>query len=53
MKRRWTVEELEERWSLDPEERRLVANKSGPTRLGFSVTLKYFQLERAVPLRGG
>ena len=49
MKRRWTVEELEEHWTLDREERRLVGNKTGPTRLGFTVTLKYFQLEGQFP----
>jgi len=49
VKRRWTPEELEEHWSLLPAERTLLANKAGPTRLGFAVMLKGFQLEGQFP----
>jgi len=36
MKQRWTVEELDEQWRLNEQERQLVGNKTGPTRLAFS-----------------
>ena len=42
MKRLWTAEELAEHWTLLPHELALVANKTGPTRLGFAVLLKFF-----------
>lgn len=37
MKRQWTREELAEHWTLDQNELALLANKAGPTRLGFAV----------------
>ena len=46
MKRVWTDEELSEYWALHPGERKWIANKTGPTRLGFAVVLKFFQLEQ-------
>jgi hypothetical protein len=49
MKQRWTVEELDEQWSLNEQERRLVGNKTGPTRLGFTALLKYCQHEGRFP----
>lgn len=49
MKQRWTVEELEDLWTLHPEELKLLKNKSGETRLSFSVMLKYFQLFHSFP----
>jgi len=49
MKREWNVDELAEHWSLRPEEKELLANKNGPTRLGFAVLLKYFQYEGRFP----
>ena len=42
MKRLWTAEELAEHWTLLPHELALVANKTGATRLGFAVLLKFF-----------
>jgi hypothetical protein len=50
MQRHWTPEELAEQWTLFPRERVLLANKSGPTRLGFAVLLKYFQCEARFPV---
>lgn len=44
MKQTWTIEELEEFWRLNPEEFKLLQNKSGETRLSFVFMLKYFQL---------
>ena len=43
MKREWSEEELSEHWSLLDEELELIAQRSGATRLGFAVLLKFFQ----------
>jgi hypothetical protein len=45
MKRQWANEELVEHWSLDVEDRALLGNKTGATRLGFAVLLKFFRQE--------
>jgi len=45
MKRTWTSEELLEHFTLLPDELAAVGNKSGATRLGFTVLLKCFQYE--------
>jgi hypothetical protein len=37
MKRQWDEDELAEQWTLAPDELALLANKAGPTRLGFAV----------------
>ena len=47
MKRDWQADELAEQWTPLPGERELLANKTGATRLGFAVLLKFFQCERA------
>lgn len=49
MKQQWTAEELEEFWMLQPEEFKLLQNKSGETRLSFVFMLKYFQLFNHFP----
>lgn len=49
MKRNWTTEELVEDWTLLPNELAVLGNKSGATRLGFAVLLKFFQLEARFP----
>jgi hypothetical protein len=49
MKQQWTLEELEEHWLLQPDERELLNNKSGKTRLSFAFMLKYFQLFSRFP----
>ena len=49
MKREWAAEELAEHWTLLPDERELLANKTGVTRLGFAVLLKFFQAESRFP----
>jgi len=41
MRQRWEAEELVEFWTLEADELALVANKSGTTRLGFAVLLRY------------
>lgn len=49
MKRQWTDEELIERWTLAPDEVSLLSNKSGATRLGFAVLLRFFAGEGRFP----
>jgi len=49
MRQRWEVDELIESWTLDLADVELVANKTGPTRLGFGVLLKFFELEARFP----
>lgn len=53
MKRRWTEEELIERWTLAPDELPLLANKTGATRLGFAVLLRFFAGEGRFPKSKG
>lgn len=43
MKRQWEQEELIDQWILHAEDRILIGNKTGATRLGFALLLKYFQ----------
>jgi len=49
VKRQWTPEELAEQWTLLPRDLALLANKHGPTRLGFAVLLLAFQREGRFP----
>jgi TnpA family transposase len=49
MKRQWETEELIEHWTLNVEELALLGNKTGATRLGFAVLLKFFQKEARFP----
>jgi hypothetical protein len=49
MKREWTDLEFAD-WTLLPSEAVLLANKTGPTRLGFAVLLKFFQYAARFPL---
>ena len=49
MKQEWTTEELTAQWQLLPADLTLLANKKGPTRLGFAVLLKFFELEGRFP----
>ena len=49
MKRQWETEELVEHWTLDVEDRTLLDNKTGATRLGFAVLLKFFRREGRFP----
>jgi Domain of unknown function (DUF4158) len=49
MKRDWQADELAEQWTLLPGERELLANRTGATRLGFAVLLKFFQCEARFP----
>jgi TnpA family transposase len=49
MKRQWETEELVEHWTLDVEDRALLGNKTGATRLGFAILLKFFRREGRFP----
>lgn len=49
MKRTWEIHELIESWTLLPRELEFLHNKSGSTRLGYAVNLKFFQNEVKFP----
>ncbi len=51
MRREWNLEDLIECWTLDESELKELGNKSGATRLGFALMLKYFELEGRFPRR--
>ncbi|WP_072691401.1 Tn3 family transposase [Rhodococcus marinonascens] len=50
MVQEWSTEDLIGSWTLVGEDWRLVGNKSGATRLGFSLLLKFFELEARFPI---
>lgn len=49
MRQEWSPEELLASWTLVDGDWMLVANKSGATRLGFSLMLKFFEIEARFP----
>jgi Transposase and inactivated derivatives, TnpA family len=49
MKKNWELDELIEHFTIMPNEMRLIENKTGETRLGFAVLLKFFQHEARFP----
>lgn len=49
MRREWEPEDLIACWTLVDGDVGLVGNKSGPTRLGFVLLLKFFELEGRFP----
>lgn len=49
MKQNWELDELIEYWTLLPDELALLGNKTGTTRLGCAVFLKYFQIKALFP----
>ncbi|MED3330298.1 Tn3 family transposase [Bacillus thuringiensis] len=51
MKKNWTEDELLEHFILVDIERKLIGNKTGASRLGFTVLLKYFQHEARFPIK--
>ncbi|HEY4045384.1 MAG TPA: DUF4158 domain-containing protein [Acidobacteriaceae bacterium] len=51
MKQDWHPEELDRYWTLSVEERNLLGNKTGATRLGFAVLLKSFLFDGRFPDR--
>ena len=46
---RRTREEVEESWTLGPDELAMLAGKRGPTRLGFAVLVRFFAREGRFP----
>jgi hypothetical protein len=42
VKRQWEQEVLIDQWTLSATDRVLLGNKTGATRLGFALLLKYF-----------
>ena len=53
MRREWQPEELIASWTLIDRDWELLANKSGATRLGFALLLRFFDLEAQVPRASG
>lgn len=53
MKRQWTPDELAEHWTLTSRDGELIANKTGATRLGFALLLKFFQHDGRFPHHKG
>lgn len=53
MRREWTPEDLIASWTLVEDDWRLVGNKTGATRLGFALLLKFFELEARFPRHAG
>ena len=49
MSREWSTEDLIASWTLVDEDWHLVGNKTGATRLGFSLVLKFFEIEARFP----
>src|SRR4051794_29819965 len=49
MCREWSPEELIESWTLVGQDWTLVGNKTGSTRLGFALLLKFFEIEARFP----
>jgi hypothetical protein len=53
VRREWETEDLLECWTLSDGDRELVGNKTGATRLGFALVLKFFEIEARFPGHGG
>jgi hypothetical protein len=53
VRREWTPEDLIASWTLVEDDWRLIANKTGSTRLGFALLLKFFELEARFPRHAG
>ena len=49
MKRNWKKEELEQTWTVFTLEQELLKGRTGATRLGFAVLMKFFQVEGRFP----
>ena len=53
MRREWEPEELIGAWTLVEADRQLLANKTGASRLGFALALKFFDIEGRFPRHAG
>ncbi|GGN30071.1 hypothetical protein GCM10011609_87610 [Lentzea pudingi] len=52
MKQDWDPDELIVAWTLVEDDWRLLGNKTGATRLGFALLLKYFEIAGEFPSYG-
>jgi len=48
-KRNWELDELIDHFTMLPNEMELLGNKTGTSRLGFAIILKFFQYEASFP----
>jgi hypothetical protein len=53
VRREWEPEELIGAWTLVEADRQLLANKTGASRLGFALALKFFEIEGRFPRHAG
>ena len=53
MRHEWQPEELIASWTLIDRDWELLANKSGASRLGFALLLRFFDLEARFPAHVG
>ena len=53
MRRDWDLDDLITCWTLVDADRKLMANKYGPTLLGFCLMLKFFEIEGRFPRHAG
>jgi len=53
VRREWSPEDLIACWTLVDNDWELFGNKTGATRLGFGLVLKFFELEARFPLPAG
>jgi hypothetical protein len=53
VRREWEPEELIASWTLTDRDWELIANKSGATRLGFALLVRFFDLEARFPAHPG
>jgi hypothetical protein len=49
VKRLWDDDELAAEWTLEPNDQTLLANRAGPTRLGFAALFTFFRHEGRFP----
>ncbi len=49
MRREWEPEDLVAAWTLVDPDWVLISNKTGATRLGFALLLKFFEIEARFP----
>ncbi len=49
MRAEWEPDELIDAWTLTGGDWDLIANKAGVTRLGFTVMLKFYEIEGRFP----
>ena len=53
MRREWDPDDVIACWTLGEADGELIANKTGATRLGFALLLKFFELEARFPRHAG